>query len=283
MKDQGNIITLQMFSSKTQASASISSLSSGYIRKINVIDDGYNYKDSPIVAISSAPVGGTNAQAVAITSCIGNNCSIKEILLVNPGYGYTIEPTVQIISSTGSGALVKVVLEKTYSGIGSISITNSGLGYLSPPSVTFSPAPTVGLAITAKARSIVSSGSSISRILIEDAGVGYESIPSVGINSSPIVVGFGTYVFNEVIQGEVSGSKSRVKSWDSTTNILKLGTCSGQFIPGETLVGTISSARYALKKYEISDLYDKYEQNDEIQLESNYIIDFSESNLFGNY
>ena len=28
---------------------------------------------------------------------------------------------------------------------------------------------------------------------------------------------------------------------------------------------------------------DKYEQNDEIQTESNSIIDFTEKNLFGNY
>ena len=48
-------------------------------------------------------------------------------------------------------------------------------------------------------------------------------------------------------------------------------------------VGSISSARYPLQKYQVSDLYDKYEQNDEIQQESDSIVDFSESNLFGNY
>jgi hypothetical protein len=281
LQNQGYINTLKLFPSGSQATAQ-TSIVNGYIRKINLINDGYNYTTTPTVSISTAPPGGIDAQAVAITSCIGNFCSVKEILLINPGAGYTMEPTVIISGSTGVGATAKAVIEKTYSGIGSISITNGGSGYVSPPSIGFSSA-TVGSAVTAIAKSIVSSGGTITQILISDAGIGYASNPSITITNPPLLIGINTYTFNEVVIGETSGAKSRVKSWDSSTNILKVGTINGDFIPGEIIVGTISSARYPLQKYQVSDLYDKYEQNDEIQEASDSIVDFSESNLFGNY
>jgi len=281
LEDQGYITTLKLFPQGSQSTAE-TNLTTGYIRKIDLINDGYNYFTVPSIEISNAPVGGVNAEAVAITSCIGNFCSIKEILLVNPGAGYTVEPTVTIISTTGVGAVAKSVLEKNYSGISSVIVTDGGSGYVNYPNISFS-SPTVGLAITAIARTFVNSNGEVDKVLISDAGVGYESIPQINIDNPPLLVGINTYQFNEVVVGETSGSKSRVKDWDGNTYSLKVGVINGKYIPGEILVGSISSARYSLNKYEISDQYDKYEQNDEIQLESDLIVDFSESNLFGNY
>lgn len=281
LENQGYITTLKLFPSGSQTTAQ-TSLVSGYVRKINLINDGYNYKSTPTVAITSAPNGGINAQAVAITSCIGNFCSVKEILLVNPGAGYTVEPLVIISSSTGIGATARAVIEKTYSGIGSITITNSGSGYVTSPSIGFS-SPTVGSAITAVAKTIVNSNGQINQVLISDAGIGYISNPSISISNPPLLVGINTYIPNEVVTGESSGTKSRVKTWDEVSYTLKVGVTNGDFILGEIIVGSISSARYPLQKYQITDSYDKYEQNDEIQVESNSIVNFSESNLFGNY
>lgn len=281
LENQGYITTLKMFSSGSKPGFT-TSLVSGYVRKIDLINDGYNYDTAPVVAISTAPVGGINATAVATISCIGNFCSVKEILLTNPGAGYTVPPDVNIISATGIGATAKAVIEKTYNGVGIVTISSPGSGYKVPPTVTFSP-PTVGSGITAKGKVTLNTNGEVNSFLIIDAGVGYESIPTITVNEPPLTLGIGTFVFNEVVTGETSGTKTRVKSWDNQEKILKVGTVNGDFIPGEILVGTISSARYCLKNYQISDLYDKYEQNDEIQIESNSIVDFSESNLFGNY
>ena len=281
LEDQGYITTLKLFPLGSQATAE-TSLVSGYIRKIDLLNDGYNYSTPPTVAISSAPVGGVNAEAVAITSCIGNFCSVKEILLINPGLGYTVKPTVTIISSTGTGATAEAILENTYSGIGSVTVIDGGSGYVNNPNINFS-SPTVGLAITAKSKTFLNSDGSVNKVLISDAGIGYTTIPTITIDNPPLLVGINTFIFNEVVIGETSGSKSRVKSWDGNTFNLKVGVINGKYIPGEILVGSISSARYPLHKYEISDQYDKYEQNDEIQRESDLIVDFSESNLFGNY
>ena len=82
LENQGYITSLKLFPSGSQSVVGTSTVS-GYVRKIDLINDGYNYKTVPTVSISTAPSGGINAQAVAITSCIGNSCSIKQILLVN--------------------------------------------------------------------------------------------------------------------------------------------------------------------------------------------------------
>lgn len=281
LETQGYISSLQLFASGQVAGATCG-IQSGYIRKVILNNDGYDYVGIPTVSFTPAPSGGTTASAVAITSCIGGVCSIKEILLVNPGSGYTVAPSIEIYGNgSGSGAAATCILVENSYGIGPIGITTIGGGYVNPPSVTFT-SPTVGL-ITAKARCIVSAAGSISQILIEDVGVGYTSSPTISIAPPPLLTGIGTYTFNEVVTGSISGTKSRVKSWYQDDKILKVGVIDGTFIAGENIVGSASSAIYTLKDVSNSEFTDKYEQNDEIESEADLIIDFSESNPFGNY
>jgi hypothetical protein len=84
-----------------------------------------------------------------------------------------------------------------------------------------------------------------------------------------------------LIIGSSSGNTARVKSWNSTTNKLELSNITGDFSPGETLVGTASSATYQIKKVTVDNLNDPFAQNKEIQTEADYILDFSEKNPFG--
>ena len=58
---------------------------------------------------------------------------------------------------------------------------------------------------------------------------------------------------------------------------------SGSFIPGETIVGTASSAAWSVRKYEDFITEDPFAQNDEIENAGIDIIDFSQDNPFGNY
>ena len=237
----------------------------------------------PTVSITPAPSGGTTATAVAFTTCKGGVCSIKEILLVNPGSGYTVAPSVTIYpNGSGKGAEASCEIVKDYYGINTIGIQTYGQGYVNSPSITFS-SPTVGLAVTATGRVIVGSSGSITDILIIDAGIGYTVAPNVTIAPPPLLTGIGTYTFNEIVTGTTSNTTSRVKSWDKDTNILQVGVIDGSFIPGEIIVGSASSATYALKNVSNNQFADKYEQNDEIEDEADLIVDFSESNPFGNY
>jgi hypothetical protein len=282
LQTQGYITSLKLFATGQQATAS-AGISSGYVRKVIISNDGYDYVGIPTVSFTPAPIGGVTASAVAITTCKGGVCSIKEILLVNPGSGYTATPTVTIYSNgSGSGAAATCDLVEGYYGVGAVGIQTYGEGYATSPSITFS-SPPVGTGVTAQGRVVVGAAGSVTRVLISDAGIGYTSSPSITINPPPLITGIGTYAFNEIVTGSISGTKSRVKSWDKDTNILQVGVIDGAFIPGEIIVGSGSSAVYTLQLTTQSEFADKYEQNDEIEEAADLIVDFSESNPFGNY
>jgi hypothetical protein len=280
----GYMTELQLFSTSVQETATSLKTSGGYVRRIILNNDGYGYIGSPTVSISTAPAGGTNATAVAITTSLGGSYSIKEILLTNAGSGYTAAPIVTISGGNGVGAAAtSEIVSNAYCGVKSVSITGIGTGYVSAPTITFS-SPTNAPNIRAQGKAVVSSAGTISQILISNAGAGYSSSGTISVTiAAPPATGIGTYQFNEVAIGASSGTRGRVKSWDYDTKILKIGVTDGAFQPGEVIVGSASSARYSLLRYQRPDTYDKYEQNDEIETEADLIVDFSESNPFGNY
>jgi hypothetical protein len=61
---------------------------------------------------------------------------VKEILISDPGSGYTFEPTVTIVGGNGEGATAKAYIG--YGKITAIKVTNPGSGYLSAPQVIIS-------------------------------------------------------------------------------------------------------------------------------------------------
>jgi|TARA_B100001540_G_C15807009_1_gene642562 hypothetical protein len=293
LQSQGYITTLKLISIGSTASVGLST-ETGYIRKIVLNDDGFGYTKVPTVAITTAPAGGKDATAVAITTAVGNVYSLKEILLTNPGAGYTVTPTVSIISAGatitgvgtttyGVGAAATAVLVTSNSGIGTVSIASSGSGYASVPSIAFaSPISGVGTAI---GRVVIDSNENhVTQVLIVDAGIGYTAGTAIAtISNPPIITGLGTFAFNEEVTGSVSGAKGRVKSWDAPNNILKLGTTDGTFAADDVIVGTASSAKYSVDYIQTAEFSDKYDKGDEIESEADLIIDFSESNPFGTY
>jgi hypothetical protein len=281
LENQGYIKSLQLFSSG-QVPTLTPSISTGYVRKIYLNNDGYDYTGTPTVAISSAPSGGTNATAIALTKCTMGSCSVKEILITNAGAGYTTIPIITITGGNGVGAAATCEIVKNYYGIRSVSIASSGSGYSTPPSIRFSN-PSVGSAITATGKVVVSPDGNISKVYISDAGIGYTTNPTIDVDNPPLIVGIGTYTFNEIVVGQTSKTRARVKTWNEDAYILKVGITTGLFIPGEIIVGTSSSAIYSLKSLSTSTLIDNYEQNDEFESEASAIVDFSESNPFGNY
>jgi|DEB0MinimDraft_6_1074348.scaffolds.fasta_scaffold00053_18 hypothetical protein len=294
LQNEGYITALELFPSVTTAEVigGNNNGSTGYVRRIIMNDDGSGYTSRPRVAISTAPVGGTNASAVAITTCRNGVCSIQEILLTSIGSGYTVTPTVTIIGGGGVGAAAtaEIVNTANYFGFSPTSISNAGSGYVSKPTVTIEEplgelAPIIDRR-QAYAIGVVGTGSSvgiITQILISDAGIGYHSNPTVTISAPPGTSGIGTFIFNEVVTGQVSGTKARVKTWNSSNSTISLGMPSGEFVLGENIVGAVSGASYSIKVVQPQSSIDKYEQNDEIEQEADLIIDFTESNPFGTY
>jgi len=260
-----------------------SQIVNGGVTSITVTNRGGGYTSTPTVGISSAPIGGKTASAIAkmiggIVVCTDNTNpsaqSVQSVELINAGYGYTTSPRVRFIGGGGNGATGIASIGNGIVGI--ITITNSGSGYVNPPNITFTGISSVSAAATA----VVSSAGTITSIRITNAGLGYTVAPTITI-SPPNVGGIGTFVFNEVITGSQSGVKGRVRSWSSVTNSLEVSNVNGQFIVGEDIVGSASSASYSLRRIDTFIVKDGFANNDEIESEADNIVDFSERNPFG--
>ena len=291
--DQGYITSLKLISIGSTATLGVTT-ATGYIRNIFLNEDGYDYDKVPTVEINTAPAGGTNATAVAITTSINGVNSVKEILLTNAGSGYTVAPTVTIVSAAstilgvgstthGVGAAATATLVTDSVGVRNVSIASSGSGYATAPTLFFkSPISGVG---TATGRVLIDTTSNVvTQVLISDAGIGYTSGVGIAtVSPPPVITGIGTYQFNEIVTGSVSNATARVKSWNVTTNTLKLGTTNGTFVAGDTIVGSASSAQYTVDFVESAEFADKYDKSDEIETEADDIIDFSENNPFGTF
>lgn len=295
VSDFGYIVKLEMVGSDSStASASVqlakelSTLTSGKsVSKIDLINDGTGYLTTPIVSISKAPSSGINASAVAImTSRSGQTgSSIERILITNPGYGYTIPPLVVIKSSTGSGAIATAVVSE--GSLGQTLIINGGNEYSVSPVVSISSAPSGGT--NAEIISIINSSGIVTSLRYVNAGSGYTVAPSITFES-PTSSGLTTdnYKFKEVVRGVSTGTTAVVNDWDSSDRILKVTVLGGYFTVGEAVVGigtTLggSDSKYIIKSISTFDEYDTYAENIPIETEADQILDFSESNPFGEF
>jgi len=287
VEDEGFIVPLTVFSGVGVTAVATATTSTGYVRQIYLNNDGYDYTQVPTVSISTSPAGH-HATAVAITTSVNNIYSVKEILLTNTGAGYTVAPTVTIVSTAttsvsgittyhGVGAAATASVVTDSAGIRAVGMSTGGTGYESTPVITFNtPLSGVGTAI---GRAIVSAAGTVSEVYIVDAGIGYttSSLTIAGSGST----GGGTYQFNEVVTGSASGITGRVKNWDLDSLVLKVGDPNGTFFEGENIVGEDSLASYTIADVPGGESLDKYEQNSFIETEADSIIDFSESNPFG--
>ena len=278
----GVIQKLQMVGLGVTATATATIVNGG-VRLITVTNRGGGYTSIPTVGISSAPSGGKTATAVAkmiggIVVCNDNTNpkaqSVQSIEITNTGFGYTVAPGVRIFGGNGNGATATATIGDGIVGI--VTLTNSGSGYATPPLITFTGISSVSAAATA----VVSAAGTITEIRITNAGLGYTSLPTITI-ANPSLNSSGSFVFNEIVTGSTSGVTARVRSWNSITNILEVSNADGEFIAGENIVGTASSASHYLRKTETLSLNDGFANNDEIEEEADKIIDFSERNPFG--
>ena len=292
VQDEGFITTLNMVSAGTTAAATaVLSQPTGYVRELFLTNDGSGYTTTPTVAISTAPgATGVSATAVAITTTRAGVKSIERIVLTNAGSGYTSPPTVTIIGGNGTGAIATCSIETTQKGVISYTVTNQGGGYSAVPTITVA-GPT-GSGTTSTAEAVINADKQVTSIRVTNPGIGYTQIPAVSF-SAPAAVGVGTFYYNEVVRGQTSLTEARVRSWDVDTKILKvanvgIGTTISGFIPGETIIGTGSTiageyAAYTLGSHDNRDIYDEYDSNDEFETEADSMIDFTESNPFGQF
>jgi len=267
-------------------------LGTGYVDKIYLNEDGYGFTSNPTVVIDPSPtnIPSNDAKAVAITTTRGGVTSIEHVYLTFAGVGYTTTPSITFTGGGGSGAAATCSINNLgQQGVVSFVINDGGTGYGTAPIITVDD-PALG-SDTATAISEVSydgTDSFLSQIYVTNPGSRYTLIPNVTVADPDTILGIGTFQFNEVIQGSRSFTTARVMDYNFDNYILKLsnlgigGTIKG-FFPGETVIGQSSGAEFVVRSISLDDLDDKYAQNDEIELEADNLIDFTESNPFGNY
>ena len=288
VEDEGYITSLILVGSAVTATAT-ASLSSGSVTEIFLNNDGSGYTSRPTVTFSD-PTSGTTASAIAITTSVGGIQSILRLEITNSGSGYTIPPTITFSGGGGTGAAATCSIgATTQSSVNSVAITSEGSGYAAAPIITISgPA---GAGVTATGIASITSDGKIDSINLIKSGIGYTVAPTVSIAGFS-AVGFGTFTYNEIVTGETSGTTARVRDFRITPSkiagqppitYLRVAINTGDFYAGEVVVGSSSSARYVVESYDDNSYEDGYDSNEEFETEADNILDFTESNPFGNY
>jgi len=180
---QGPTQTLTLVGAAVTSTA-LTSIVNGAIRFIRVTNRGGGYATPPRVAISSAPSGGVTGIATAVMIGGINVCnlnanpklqSVQQVQVINTGFGYTSVPGVRFISNTGTGA-AGIVGISTTGGVGIVTVNVDGSGYVTAPTVTFTPPKHVGAAATA-----------ILDVPMVSTGV--------SVTSAPISIGASSFLF----------------------------------------------------------------------------------------
>jgi len=220
---QGPTQTLTLVGAAVTSTA-LTSIVNGAIRFIRVTNRGGGYATPPRVAISSAPSGGVTGVATAVMIGGINVCnlnanpklqSVQQVQVINPGFGYTSIPGVRFISNTGTGA-AGIVGISTTGGVGIVTVNVAGSGYVTAPTVTFTPPKHVGAAATAILNSPIVGG-------------------GVSVTSAPISIGASSFLFPGGTTGGVFYATAPTVTFDLPTGT---GNAAGAVVTLDDLAQT---------------------------------------------
>ena len=198
------------------------------------------------------------------------------------GVGYEEDPSVTAIGGGGVNAIITATLGESL-GVYEFEVVNQGAGYPEDAAILVydddNNIIAEGLALT--------DGEKIVQAIVTNTG---DRLPFdvKAVVDAPAAAGEGIYLYNEIIVGKESGMKARVRGWNAKTFQLEITNLDPEedkidFKPGEIIEGEKSGARYSLKSFSGDQTpADGFSQNDEIQVESNEIVDDTEYNQFFN-
>ena len=126
----------------------------------------------------------------------------------------------------------------------------------------------------------------------EEISTGISEIDDVVTNNAYTLhlntgAGTGKFLQKELVTQTVNSvviASATVQGWVPGSNILAVTTIYGNFVDGETLVGETSGAQYVLSSFDplVDNTYSETYDNKHISNSAKSIIDFSETNPFGN-
>jgi hypothetical protein len=210
----------------------------GTIDRIDMVSIGSQYTIAPSVQI----VGdGVNASAAAVIS--GGN--VQYIIVTNPGQGYTWA-RITIVPAGGNvganGAVANAVISP-FEGHGSDPITELGAFYVMVNSkLTYDESGTFTVSNDFRRIGILKNP------LLNDAvsqavALDYNQMTRLSFGT----MSGATFVPDEIVQGSLSNATGIVVDYDSSGLVLRVAETIGNFIPGETIIG--SEATGVLQSY----------------------------------
>ena len=247
----------------------------GYITDITILNEGTGYKSPPNIVIDPPKVG-TDPSVVALLTRADSSTpepAIKQIVVFNSGSGYEETPNVVAQGGGGTGSVIRAGINTSSNGVIDFVVENKGAGYPEDVDVIVYDDDNN---IVAQGRGL-SDGDQIVSAIITDSGKDLpESLNTVV--EKPADAGEGVFVYNEIVVGQQSGMKARVRGWDQPNYQLHITNLdptqkSINFQSGETIVGETSGAKYSLKSFaDAQTTADYYSDNDNIGDEGESIV-----------
>jgi len=249
------------------------------IKSVILTNPGSGYGRNTTVTFGTP---GAGAQATVSVSTSG---IITSINLTEPGAGYLSAPNVSIVGSGTNATSIATIANRqsfktgetvygssksatatskiTLGSVTSLTVQKLGEGYTTAPTVTITTPPTGGTQATATA--VLTEGR-VTSINITNPGSGYTTAPIITIQRSP------------------SEPKGEVTRYDGTNRELELINIVGQFVDNDTLVGAETGAEWTVTSFSsIEKENDPSAENEWFEVEGDKIIDWNESNPFGEY
>lgn len=126
-------VNVNTFDINTTLSTTFDSSKIGTIKELNLLNAGTNYTAAPVVNITPAPEGGTNATGQAI---IGGG-SVSSITVVTPGSNYQVGDDILIKrnNSDSNNGLAEVTAVDANGGITEITVNNPGSNFIGEPNI----------------------------------------------------------------------------------------------------------------------------------------------------
>lgn len=181
-------------------------------------------------------------------------------MIMDPGGSghYTVG---EIVRSTNHDAVIAYTHSNYQSGF---TVSSGGQGYNpnDPPTITFSAPPAGGTQATGTVQ--VNSSGLVTGVTL-NPGSGYTTAPSFTLEPSPLAV------------------SAEVKSWYPTTRELQIINRNGDFNTVDSIKGQTSAAVWSPYSYNrLNNTNSTYDKNSEYEVAGDNIIDFTETNPFGN-
>lgn len=250
------------------------------IKSVYLTNPGSGYGRNTTVSFGTPGAGATATVSVSSTG------TISSVNLTEPGAGYLTAPLVTFSGSgTGASAVATIANRQSFEtgeqvygssksatattsitlgSVTGIQVRNLGEGYTTAPTVTISDPQTVG-GVKATATAVLTSGK-VTSINITNPGSGYTTAPTITIERSP---------------AEPTGKVTR---YDGTNRELELINIVGTFVDNDTLVGAKTGAEWTVTTFStIEKENDPDAENEWFEEEGDKIIDWNESNPFGEY